>query len=857
MHFRKMIKNRRSHSLYYSTHLMRLFSVAVVAVLLTCSFFTQAAPPKTLTVQVQGSGSVTLDPAGGSYARGTAVTMTAMPAEGWVFDHWEGATIDGYTNNPQVITMYNSYTVTAVFTQPTGISNIRKSDATIKVVDAQGQPVPNVAIEVDMTAIDFAFGTALTAGGLDYAPYRNWVKNNFNWGVAANEAKWYANEPAQGMVTYADADKINAFAAANNIKMRGHTVFWSVPDYVQDWVKNLPYPTELQNAVDARLESAVNHFAGTYLHWDVNNEMLHGSFFQDRLGESIRPYMFNRVKALDPNAKTFVNDYNILSGAYSLSDYVTQIQGLLDAGAQIDAIGVQGHFHGEDTMEEIKQRLDTLASLGLPIWITEYDYADADPVSRANYLEDFYRTAFGHPAVEGILMWGFWEGDHWRGADAALMESDFTVNAAGQRYESLRAEWWTNTASNSDANGELIFNGFHGDYQVTLIPTDGPAETHTIQLQKSPTAQSFTLQLGTGDAPDTQAPAPNPPTWASAPKAMGTDVIAMTATTASDVSGVEYYFANLSAPSHDSGWQNSSSFIDSGLLPGTEYAYTVTVRDKSLNQNVTSASVNAYATTLPDDGNLIGNGGFEYGTTAKWRSFAGAPVSVVTDNVHSGNYAGFVSLRAQAYDGLAQSITDQVTQGQAYQASAWVRLTNASSAPVSMTVRVTDQDGNSYIGVGTATANDTGWTELTGVFTATWSGTLEDLTVYVEGPPVGVDYLLDDVSISPIEPGTGSAFVNDIAMSYSAKGPNYTGTANVHIKDSNGLNVSGATVSGNWSGSVSGSATGTTAADGTVSFSSLSVKNGGTFTFTVTNVTSSSSYDPALNLETSDTITTP
>ena len=26
-----------------------------------------------------------------------------------------------------------------------------------------------------------------------------------------------------------------------------------------------------------------------------------------------------------------------------------------------------------------------------------------------------------HPAVEGVLFWGFWEGRHWRGSDAALV----------------------------------------------------------------------------------------------------------------------------------------------------------------------------------------------------------------------------------------------------------------------------------------------------------------------------------------------------------------------------------------------------------------------------------------------------
>jgi hypothetical protein len=43
-----------------------------------------------LDVTVSGSGSVTLDPAGGSYPAGTSVTLTAVPTAGWYFSTWGG-----------------------------------------------------------------------------------------------------------------------------------------------------------------------------------------------------------------------------------------------------------------------------------------------------------------------------------------------------------------------------------------------------------------------------------------------------------------------------------------------------------------------------------------------------------------------------------------------------------------------------------------------------------------------------------------------------------------------------------------------------------------------------------------------
>jgi pectate lyase len=100
---------------------------------------------------------------------------------------------------------------------------------------------------------------------------------------------------------------------------------------------------------------------------------------------------------------------------------------------------------------------------------------------------------------------------------------------------------------------------------------------------------------------DTTPPTPDPMTWAVEPAATGESTIAMTATTADDLSGVEYYFANVTDGAHDSGWQLSPEFTDSGLTPATEYAYTVTARDRNIAHNATQPSVQRSATTDAPD----------------------------------------------------------------------------------------------------------------------------------------------------------------------------------------------------------------------------------------------------------------
>jgi pectate lyase len=81
--------------------------------------YTQQQPTQyTLTVSTTGSGTVSLNPAGGTYNAGTVVTLTASPSAGYVFSSWSGAATG--TTNPVTVTMSSNKSVTAAFTQSGG-----------------------------------------------------------------------------------------------------------------------------------------------------------------------------------------------------------------------------------------------------------------------------------------------------------------------------------------------------------------------------------------------------------------------------------------------------------------------------------------------------------------------------------------------------------------------------------------------------------------------------------------------------------------------------------------------------------------------------------------------------------------
>lgn len=103
---------------------------------------------------------------------------------------------------------------------------------------------------------------------------------------------------------------------------------------------------------------------------------------------------------------------------------------------------------------------------------------------------------------------------------------------------------------------------------------------------------------------------------------------------------------------------------------------------------------------------------------------------------------------------------------------------------------------------------------------------------------------------------TTSMYVADIAMSLSGKAKNTRARAVVTVRDADGRPVSGATVSGTWSGIVSGSTSAVTDGSGAATLQSPNSKKGGTFVFTVTGVSQSGHvYKADLNTETSDSIT--
>ena len=233
----------------------------------------------------------------------------------------------------------------------------------------------------------------------------------------------------------------------------------------------------------------------------------------------------------------------------------------------------------------------------------------------------------------------------------------------------------TNLALDGATEGNWIrINGLTPDVNGTLGFSMGGRNSAFSGFQL--------VQVGTG-APDNTLPTPSPMTWASAPAAASSSSITMTATTASDASGVEYFFdettGNLGGS--DSGWQNSPTYIDTGLSTSTTYTYTVKARDKSSAQNETLVSSAASATTNPPPSGAvvwnvnIGNqitpadnyaGAVPQSTPINWNSITTTSYTGLALEDSSGSTAGGIALDLtsdRAVGGQALTSGDKIFLG--------------------------------------------------------------------------------------------------------------------------------------------------------------------------------------------------
>jgi endo-1,4-beta-xylanase len=272
-------------------------------------------------------------------------------------------------------------------------------------------------------------GTALMSSRLDDARVRTLVAQNFDSLTPENEMKWEAIEPSPGVFAYAGGDKLVAFAAANGIRMRGHTLVWH--SQLASWVKGLP-PTELRAAMLRHVRTVAGRYRGKIAAWDVVNEALadgpSGELRSDSpftaLGPTFIDEAFRAAHEADPDAQLFYNDYEIEGEGSAKSEAAFALcKRLVEAGVPITGVGLQMHVDPRHwpPAESIQRNIERYADLGLRIEFTEMDVPvgeipgnlDQKLQRQREIAHDIVAACVAVERCAAITFWGLTDRDSW------------------------------------------------------------------------------------------------------------------------------------------------------------------------------------------------------------------------------------------------------------------------------------------------------------------------------------------------------------------------------------------------------------------------------------------------------------
>lgn len=387
----------------------------------------------------------------------------------------------------------------------------RLAKCILRVTDQEGRPLADTALSLKQVNHEFLFG----CGAFDVVPYatemsderlpftnaplenREFLKERvekwldlYNYGTLP--FYWGNFEPEEGKPETASRMNAAKFLQERGVKTKGHPLCWHTQ--CAKWLMEYDNKTILKKQLD-RITREVTQFKGVIDMWDVINEAVIMPVFDKydnavtrickELGRTgLIKEVFAAAKEANPNGIFLINDFNL-----SIS-YEILIDGCLNAGVPISAIGIQTHQHqGYMGAEKLYEILERYEHFGLPLHFTEntlisgeimpsyitdlndwqVDEWPSTPEGEERQMqewEEMYRILFAHPQVEAVTGWDFADGA-WLGAPSGVIRRDNSVKPVYNRLkEMIKGEWWTDCEIRTDANGCVEIEGVRGDYEV-------------------------------------------------------------------------------------------------------------------------------------------------------------------------------------------------------------------------------------------------------------------------------------------------------------------------------------------------------------------------------------------------------
>ena len=385
------------------------------------------------------------------------------------------------------------------------IEEIRKAPLKVKVFDPQGVSIRGAKVHVRMRRHAFGFGNILNPRTFqledeDGRKYREIFGEHFNKTTFESGFRWqnWFVPVRQGKLSE-HKDLLNnmiRFCESRDIGIRGHYLSWA--PLSKDSYKPTNYrehPDRLWRELSAHIDEMIAFTDGRLAEWDAINHIIGwNETMADVTGSNEIYAKIIRHARSKIQTPLWVNEGAILPGGDRIEAYEKMIRYLFENGAAPDGIGFMAHFKNNSlrSIDGLREIYDRFAKFGVPLQLTEFDIDTTDEPLAADYLRDVMTITFSHPSFNAIVMWGFWEGRHWR-PNGALWRKDWSIKPCGKMWKELVFKtWWTDEQHTTNAWGSCEVSAFLGDYdivvehagrQVTVKATLGkPGHTETVRF---------------------------------------------------------------------------------------------------------------------------------------------------------------------------------------------------------------------------------------------------------------------------------------------------------------------------------------------------------------------------------------